>query len=228
MVGCNESSNEAQLSPVPAQVSKVSERYGTRVYLTDDCPVVARTAPRGLGAIGLALAPVLVDGAMSAVERYLREREAALTGTHAAHALGRLYNRQGDLGFGCIVIVRGTFGAQRKGVDDNAAQGSLLGKHLVGLGLATFPDFYFEAWASLEPSGDDQTHAVMKLTPQVLQLARTGAKRWRRPDVKTVNILLLLSRVALDPSAASAVSTLQHRRLCRGNRTSGAVPNAVA
>ena len=38
----------------------------------------------------------------------------------------------------------------------------------------------------------------MKVTPQVVHLARTAAKR-RRPGAKTANVLLLLSKAALDP-----------------------------
>ncbi|MGH9461620.1 MAG: hypothetical protein ACRD1X_10420 [Vicinamibacteria bacterium] len=197
LVGCAHTS--ASSAAIEPQVRIVRERHETRVDLMQDCLVFPTPRERYLGAIGVALTPLLIDGALSAVQNFLNAREAALAGAHSAHTSGRFYDSDGELGFGCIVVVRGTFGQRHEEIGDQDQRGSVTGKHLTDLGLADFPDFYFEARASLEPSGDEESAAIMRVTPQVLQLARTAAAR-SGAGAKTTNLLFLFSRAALDPT----------------------------
>ena len=196
LVGC--APKAVAQEPVESQLRIVHERHETRVHLAPDCLVFPKPGERSILAAGAALAPLVVDGALSALQNFLSAREAALTGTHSARASGRFYDARGRLDFGCVIVSRGTFGQRRGEISDETQRGSLNGKHLTSLGLADFPDFYFEASASLEPTGDDESATVLRVTPQILQLARTAAGR-SSTGTKTTNLLLLFSRAALDP-----------------------------
>jgi len=196
LVGCAHTSPSS--IAVEPSIRIVQERHETRVDLREDCLVFPTPRERFLGAIGITLTPLLVDGALTAVQNFLGAREAALTGTHSAHTSGRFYDADGKLAFGCIVVTRGTFGQRHAEIGAQTQRGSLTGEHLTHLGLADFPDFYFEAGTILEPTGDKDSATVMKVTPHVLQLARTAAGR-SGAEVKTTNLLFLFSRAALDP-----------------------------
>jgi hypothetical protein len=133
------------LSVEPAQT-----RRGAAAYLFKQCPVNPSTPAEAIPVLALgALAPLLASFAVNVGQNLLKSMEEGLTGQFTAGTASvSLYEDGGTLSFGCIVVVRGLFGAPAPSAD--SGDGKLTPTHLSKLSLADYPAFYMEAEATLD------------------------------------------------------------------------------
>jgi hypothetical protein len=189
-------------------VTITNERAAARVMLLPNCIAVPNPAVREpekafpVAALLVAAAPIIADFVYGAVKGYLERSKQDLTANYTASGSGTMYGRDELLANHCLVIARGRFGPP-SGIGNDDTQGALKGSHLAPLGLADFPDLYFEAWLTQDTRRDGSRSVPLSsgrvtVAPQLIQFADTAAKN-EGSGTKFIGILLAITETAADP-----------------------------
>lgn len=208
-------------APRVANIKPEQTRFETRALVLSRCPTIEEEssppAPAFAPVVGLAIAaavPIAADLVAGAVGSYLKARQDALAGNHYGTTSGEFYSNQGLPAVGCLVVARGDFGPLSSTVGTQQ-RGALKAASLSDAGLANFPDFYFEMKVSFERYSGET--ATMKLTPNLLQFAKTAAGRTAN-DAKNINLVLMMAQGPIDPkspdkSKAFAIVPMQFEKV---------------
>jgi hypothetical protein len=176
------------------------------VWLLPSCPRADREdrAAQVSGpaaAAAAALVPVGVDFLVSAVSDYLKRLETERTANWLATGAAELQQ-----GYGCIVIARGHIGS--RAVENLQQQGFLSPSDMRIAGLVAPPAFYMEirVEVSTAPAAARSSPVTqIRLRPQVVQFARTAARRGT-DEAKEIGVVLALRASPLPsrPTEATA------------------------
>lgn len=158
---------------VPKEVKQVDSRNAAVVRLESNCPVVKQELPPAEPAVvqviiplAIALAPVLAEVVVDGTSALLEKQRANRNFTTIASGSGTLLGDPSkglELKSKCLVVFRGVLGpwdeARPHGKENQ--NGELTKTAMGNLGLAGFPDFYYEAWLTSEPtqSSTKDSHA---------------------------------------------------------------------
>lgn len=189
-----------------AMAAPLAARQAAVVTLLPGCPRADRgdgpSEVSGLAAAAAAaLVPVGVDFLVSAVTDYLKRLETERTASWIATGAGEL-----KPGYGCIVIARGHIGSES--VENLQQQGFLSPSDMRAAGLVAPPAFYMEIRIEVAPSaaaGSAPAASQVRLRPQVVQFARTAARRGT-DEAKEIGVVLALRASPLPsrPTEATA------------------------
>jgi hypothetical protein len=236
LAGCVDGGRTA---PPVTKIEPQKQREAAVVRLLEKCPLSDQApdaAPALLPLIAagaVALAPVVIDFAVSALRDYLDRVQKEHTANYMATGAGDIGKKDGF----CLVVARGLVGEAADG--SLADQGSLKPHHMQTVGLAAPPAFYMEARLEIakrkapeasvaapaagqgqatppkpgeQPKAPEQPKpaeakvvADLVLTPQYLQFARTAAERGQH-DEKTVAMVLVLRASPAPENATSATA----------------------
>jgi hypothetical protein len=197
MSGCKTGNGNVIFNNNPNEnpVKIENTRPGARVLLLTDCPCVkvpekyrhpdARIAPV-LAPVIASLIPVAADFTVATLTSYLKKVDKDKSANYVATGAGILFKND-KLQPRCLIITRGKFGPIEAPENLPYNVGSLDIADLKMLGLANYPDFYFEAW--LLGESKDGSGLILSIKPQVLHFARQAAKN-RGSGSKHIAILL--------------------------------------
>lgn len=140
----------------------------TQIMILPACPVTGQGAESILVALGAALLPPLIDVGIDTVAETLKVAGANKDTVVKSSANGFFYalDKEGNLKstetFGCVVVIKGSFGETPKTDGFHGIFSTRKGS-LIPLGLVEDPSFYFEARVKYS---DDNT--AFKLVPSYL------------------------------------------------------------
>jgi len=231
MNGCNTGNGNVVFNNNPNEnpVKIENTRPGGRVMLLPDCPCVKVPEEEGLPEARIppvlvpviaSLIPVAADFTVATVTNYLKKVEKDKSENYVATGAGLLFKND-KLQPRCLIITRGKFGPIETPENLPFNVGSLDIADLKMLGLANYPDFYFEAWLLDESKGGSS--AILSIKPQVLHFARQAAKN---PGSGSKHIAILLTFVCNPPAepeqeaivkAAATTIPLKFEKVVIGN-----------
>jgi hypothetical protein len=170
-------------------------RQGTAAYLFENCPVnpTRRTEfAFPLVAVGAALAPLIANLAVTVGENLLNAEKEGLSGQFVAGTASEgVYTEEGKLSFGCLIIIRGLFGAPNpSGISGDEEWTTT---HLDRLSLADYPAFYLEAEVKLVGTS-------LMLQPRYIRYAQSSALR-EGSGMKHVGVVVALTEAVLASDA---------------------------